>query len=74
MPAYTVNHGYRSYRDGIQYGPYEAGTVIELTEADAEWLNRDSPGALTPVTAEPEREARPAVNRQHKPTANRAAK
>lgn len=53
MPKYTVNHAYRSFRDGVQYGPYEPGTVVELTDTDAEWVNRDSPGCLTEADGKP---------------------
>lgn len=53
MGKYEVNHRYQSYRDGAQYGPYEPGTVIDLDDVDAEWVNRDSPGALSPVGLEP---------------------
>lgn len=47
MADYTVNHRYTSRRDGVQFGPYEPGTVVQLDESDAEWVNRDSPGCLT---------------------------
>ena len=50
---YTVKHNYKSYRDGQQFGPWEAGTEVELDEPDAEWVERDSPGALEPVKAKP---------------------
>lgn len=68
MPRYRVNHSYRSFSDGRQFGPYEAGQTVELEDTDAEWVNRDSPGCLSPDDEEP---ARP--NRQHKPAKNRAA-
>lgn len=38
---YHVQHDYRSGR-----GAYEAGTVVDIDEAEAEWLNTDSPGLL----------------------------
>lgn len=78
MAKYTVNHAYRSFSDGVQYGPYEPGTVVELVAADAEWVNRDSPGCLTEVGTKPakaeetERQAAAAPNRQHKGGRNRA--
>jgi hypothetical protein len=79
LPKYTVNHAYRSFSDGVQYGPYEAGTVVELAETHAEWVNRDSPGCLTeaakptkPKAEEPERQAAATPNRQHKGGRNRA--
>jgi hypothetical protein len=50
MGEYQVNHRYTSKRDGINFGPYEPGATVELLDADAEWVNRDSPGTLTPVT------------------------
>lgn len=77
MPAYEVKHGYRSRRDGQDYGPWEAGQTVELTEADAEWVNRDSPGCLAeaePAKADkPERAKQPAADRQHRGGANRGA-
>jgi hypothetical protein len=77
MGMYTVNRRYFSRRDGINFGPYAEGDVVELDPADAEWLNRDSPGVVTEVAkpkAEraPERQAAPAPNRQHKGGRNRA--
>lgn len=51
MPTYAVNHRYSAFRDGAQFGPYEPGTFVELSEADAEWVNRDSPGTLTEKVA-----------------------
>ena len=53
MPLYKVHHAYRSRRDGVDYGPYEPGSTVDLEPADAEWVNRDSPGCLTRVRAEP---------------------
>ncbi|HEV2778826.1 MAG TPA: hypothetical protein VGX25_05440 [Actinophytocola sp.] len=50
---YTVKHAYQSYRDGQLFGPWKAGTEVELTESDAEWVERDSPGALEPAKAKP---------------------
>lgn len=85
MPTYNVNHAYRSFRDGVQYGPYEPGSTVELDATDAEWINRDSPGALiaagtkraeVPVPdaeAEPTQAKPPAANRQAKGGRNRAA-
>ena len=52
MSEYQVNHRYGATRDGIKFGPYEPGHTVELSEADAEWVNRDSPGTLTAVTEE----------------------
>lgn len=49
MGRYVVNHTYRSYRDGQAYGPWSVGSEMELSAEDAAWVNRDSPGTLTPV-------------------------
>lgn len=71
MPKYTVNHSYRAFHDGRQYGPYEASTVVELDASDAEWVNRDSPGCLS--VAEEKVEQPPVQpNRAHKGGRNRA--
>lgn len=78
MPKYTVNRRYFSRRDGITFGPYAEGDVVELDPHDAEWLNRDSPGVVTEVAAgaapaaAAERQAPAAPNRQHKGGRNRA--
>lgn len=77
MGDYTVQHSYRSTRDGQEFGPWVAGDVVQLGRADAEWVNRDSPGCLaTVVEAEPaptKRQAPPAANRQHRAGRNRGA-
>lgn len=80
MGTYHVNHRYRASRDGRQFGPFEAGQTLELDDADAEWIERDSPGCLTAaadgwhfVDDSAEEEPPPAPNRQHKPTRKRAA-
>lgn len=46
MPTYKLNHAYESYRDGVRFGPWQAGEVVNLDVDDAEWVERDSPGAL----------------------------
>lgn len=70
MPRYRVNHVYASYRDGVHYGPWTPGEEVELVEAVAEWVNQDSPGALSPVVEKQEesvkREATKTPNRQQK--------
>jgi hypothetical protein len=50
MPLFKVESSYSSYHDGRQFGPYEPGEVVELEQADAEWVNRDAPGTLKPAT------------------------
>lgn len=46
---YLVNHDYRSSRAGL-----DAGTIVDLSDEDAEWFERDSPGVLSPADGEPE--------------------
>lgn len=59
MPRYVVQHRYASKRDGVQWGPWDAGQPIDLREDDAAWVNLDSPGCLEieaeapPVEPEP---------------------
>jgi hypothetical protein len=88
MPRYVVQHGYSSWRDGVPWGRWEAGQVIDLREVDADWVNTDSPGCLA-VEAQPQpadaaseadaeaddtqREATPARNRQHRGGKTRGA-
>lgn len=71
MPRYLVNWRYSAYRDGVTYGPYAEGDTVELSEADAAWIDRDSPGVLA-AEKQAEREAKPTANRQHKGGRNRA--
>jgi hypothetical protein len=73
MAQYRVNHRYASFRDGRGFGPFDPDTVIELDEADAEWINRDSPGTLDDIAADteesgvdPDGEAEPVKDRAHK--------
>jgi hypothetical protein len=69
MPRYTVAHRYTSTRDGQRYGPWQRGETVELSEADAAWVNRDSPGALD-VDPDPEPEP-PPVERNKTTTRDR---
>jgi hypothetical protein len=81
MPGFEVQHAYRSTRDGVQFGPWQAGETVELSEADAEWVCRDSPGCLlaaggiVEATPEPkdgeERQKPVGANRQHRGSRNR---
>lgn len=77
MPQYNVQHRYRSYRDGQQFGPWQAGETVELDVADAEWVNRDSEGCLAPVEAAEEkpggRQQTKAADRQHRGGSNRGS-
>lgn len=69
---YTINHAYRSFRDGQNFGPWEPGEQVELDDDVAAWLERDSPGLLTEAEVKgAERQAKPAPNRQAKGGANR---
>lgn len=57
-------------------GPWKAGQKVELSEAEAEAINRDSPGVLdAKPPAEAKREvAEPPKDRQVKAAKGRAAK
>lgn len=83
MDAYQVQHRYAAFRDGRQIGPWAEGDHVELSAADAEWVNRDSPGCLlaaggvvkdAPVVGEdgPERQKPASRDRQHRGGANRS--
>jgi hypothetical protein len=76
MPRYRVNHRYSSYRDGRRFGPWEAGETVELEEADAAWVNRDSGGCLEADQPKPEpaRQQPKTADRQHRGGANRGAR
>jgi len=76
MDRFEVRHRYAAYRDGEQYGPWQPGDTVELSAEAAEWILRDSPGAISQVVVNAnkpaERAAKPAANRQHKGGRNRA--
>ena len=62
MPRYTVNQNYRAERSDATltvFGPWAAGDVVEVDEADAEWVNADSAGTLSPAPAK----AKPAAKK-----------
>lgn len=46
---YTVNWSYRAGK----FGPWQAGDLIDLADADAEHVNADSPGVLSIVLPKP---------------------
>lgn len=48
MGAYRVGHNYRT-RDLL----YEEGSVVEVDDELAAWVNRDSEGTLVPVEDKP---------------------
>lgn len=60
MPKYLATQRYAS---SYLPGGVAAGEVIDLTEAEADAINRDSPGTLVP---NPEGVAEPASDRQMK--------
>lgn len=68
MPRYVVQQRYHSSADGQQWGPWEPGDEVELDEARAQWVERDSTGTLKPVTTKAKP---PAADRQHRGGANR---
>lgn len=45
MPRYKILHRYSS----SDFGPFEAGSEIELTPEEAAWLLHDSPGVLEEI-------------------------
>lgn len=65
MPRYVAQHRYGAKRDGQQFGPWVAGTEVDLSERDAEWVNRDSPGCLAEVGAELDAAPPPAGDNEH---------
>lgn len=87
MPKYVVGHEYESQEDGVRFGPWEAGTELDLSPDEADALNSDSPGVVALKVVEPEsvaetevvkpdepvREKTPAKNRQHTSGPNRSA-
>jgi hypothetical protein len=46
MGRFEVVHAYTAHRDGRQFGPWAPDEFVELDQADADWVNRDSPGCL----------------------------
>lgn len=78
MAGYEVVHAYSSWRDGRRFGPWQAGEVVDLEPDDAEWVCRDSPGALMAVAEqvfggpEPEREKPAGRDRQARGGRNRS--
>lgn len=83
MTAFEVQHAYTARRDGQQFGPWVEGDHVELEPADAEWVERDSPGCLhsaggkvesAPAVGEdgPERQKPAGRDRQHRGGTNRS--
>lgn len=58
MPRYEILHRYSSN----DFGPFEAGTQIELTEAEAAWLLHDSPGVLREIDPKAAQDAKRQLN------------
>lgn len=46
MGVYEFQGNYEAFRDGRRFGPWAEGDVVQLDPADAEWIERDSPGVL----------------------------
>jgi hypothetical protein len=55
MAEYLVNHRYRSGT----FGGWDKGMVVDLSVAEAEWVNNDSTGCLTLVEPAPEHAPEP---------------
>ena len=77
MAAYKVQRRYSSRRDELVFGPWEEGQTVDLAEADADWVNRDSAGCLEALTPdEPkkaERQQPKTADRQHRSGSNRSS-
>ncbi len=54
MTRFKVNHHYGSNNNGQQYGPWRVGTVVDVADDEAAWINRDSPGTLSPDEPAPD--------------------
>lgn len=81
MPDYIVSHRYTARRDGQTFGPWEKGDAVQLEQADADWVNRDSEGCLAEakpkaVKADKDEVAdgKTGPNRQHQPAKTRAGR
>lgn len=61
MSTYEFQGNYESFRDGRRFGPWVEGDVVQLDPADAEWIDRDSPGVLAEHGDDSELAAPPAV-------------
>lgn len=49
MGRYKITRDYAAVRDGRWFGPWSTGSEVDLEAPDAQWVNRDSPGALEPA-------------------------
>jgi hypothetical protein len=67
MAEYRFTQRYRS-----SYGEGAKGDVVELTEAEAEAINRDAPGTLEPVKSGARAVEKAPSNRQVTAAKNRA--
>lgn len=62
MPRYAVTQNYSAERVGhdlVRFGPWAKGDEVEVDEADAEWINADSPGTLKAAPAKSSKAAAP---------------
>lgn len=62
MPKYAVQWRYSSG----SFGPWAEGEVIDLSDEDAEIVNRDSPGVLVPEMEETKGKKLDSADRQVK--------
>jgi hypothetical protein len=51
MGLYRVNHNYAAASGEKTFGPWDEGVDIEVDDADATWINTDSPDTLTALGA-----------------------
>jgi hypothetical protein len=47
-----VARDYRAVDNGVVFGPWVEGDVVEVDDDRAAWMNRDSPGTLVPADEE----------------------
>lgn len=67
MTSYRVQRSYRATRDGRILGPWQEGDIVELSDEEAEWVARDSPGTLKTG----ERQQKSSADRQQRGSRNR---
>lgn len=65
MARFTVTGRYSAVCDGQRFGPWTGGESVELSDAEADWINRDCAGILEPADAVvvADREAEPVADR-----------
>lgn len=70
MATYEFQGNYEAFRDGRRFGPWTEGDVVQLDAADAEWIERDSPGIVSKVGSDSDLAAPPAPGGGARPRVN----